>query len=163
MAFLQYHDLQQLKLNTVSPLQFKHYIASRQSSYAAHCLIELPTFICHQDDFYCFERLTSQPNFITLDSVVAEIIKLDNEQTPVIDLAGKIVLIRQADPGYDWLFGHGLAGLITQYGGANSHMAIRAAEMGLPAAIGVGAKLFDLIAVMGMVELDCINQTIRKA
>ena len=80
----------------------------------------------------------------------------------LIEASGKLVLILQADPGYDWLFGHGIAGLITQYGGANSHMAIRAAEIGLPAAIGVGEKLYEKILNMRQVELDCANHIIRE-
>ena len=78
------------------------------------------------------------------------------------NLDGKIVLIPQADPGYDWLFGYGIVGLITKYGGANSHMAIRAAEIGLPSAIGVGEKLYDNILKMKKVELDCLGRTIRE-
>ena len=33
--------------------------------------------------------------------------------------------------------------LVTQYGGANSHMAIRCAELGIPAVIGAGEKSFE--------------------
>ena len=40
--------------------------------------------------------------------------------------------------------------------------AIRSAEIGLPAAIGVGEKLYEQIADMKRVELDCANHTIRK-
>ena len=36
-----------------------------------------------------------------------------------------------------------LKGLITKYGGANSHMSIRCAELNLPSAIGVGDRLFQ--------------------
>ena len=73
-----------------------------------------------------------------------------------------VILISQADPGFDWLFGHNIGGLITQFGGANSHMAIRAAEIGLPAAIGVGEKLYEQISRMKQIELDCNNQVIRE-
>ena len=59
------------------------------------------------------------------------------------DLQGKIVLIPSADPGYDWIFSHGIGGFVTMYGGANSHMAIRAGELGIPAAVGVGEKQFQ--------------------
>lgn len=58
-------------------------------------------------------------------------------------LEGKIVFIKSADPGYDFLFTKNIAGLITQYGGANSHMAIRCAELGIPAVIGAGEKSFE--------------------
>ena len=35
-------------------------------------------------------------------------------------------------------FSRNISGLITCWGGANSHMAIRSGELGLPAVIGVG-------------------------
>ncbi len=72
------------------------------------------------------------------------------------------MLIPQADPGFDWVFGHSIAGLITKFGGANSHMAIRAAEIGLPAAIGVGEELYENISKMKILELDCTNQILRE-
>ena len=59
----------------------------------------------------------------------------------IAKLEGKIVLIENADPGYDWIFSQNIIGLITKYGGANSHMAIRCAEFGVPAAIGCRAKI----------------------
>ena len=41
-------------------------------------------------------------------------------------------------------------------------MAIGAAEAGLPAAIGVGDKLYEKISPMRGLELDCANQMIRE-
>ncbi|RLA04467.1 MAG: hypothetical protein DRQ47_03325 [Gammaproteobacteria bacterium] len=160
MSFLEYGDLEQLKLNVISVAELKERIALRKQQYAITLLIELPPLIRQEEDFYCFERFASQPNFVTINKVVALVQQLDSE--PIKDIAGKLILIPQADPGYDWLFGHGIAGLITKYGGANSHMAIRAAEIGLPAAIGVGEKLYEQIADMKCVELDCTNHTIRE-
>ena len=81
----------------------------------------------------------------------------------IINLKNKIILIENADPGYDWLFSKGISGLITKYGGANSHMAIRSAEIGIPAAIGVGEILFDKLKTYKMIELDSLNKVIRKA
>ncbi|WP_096407604.1 PEP-utilizing enzyme [Halorhodospira halochloris] len=72
-----------------------------------------------------------------------------------------MALIPQADPGYDWLFGQGIAGLITLFGGANSHMAIRAAEFGLPAAIGVGEQRYREVAQAQVLELDPPRQILR--
>ncbi|MBK1652707.1 PEP-utilizing enzyme [Halorhodospira halochloris] len=72
-----------------------------------------------------------------------------------------MALIPQADPGYDWLFGQGIAGLITLFGGANSHMAIRAAEFGLPAAIGVGEQRYREVAQARVLELDPPRQILR--
>ena len=72
-------------------------------------------------------------------------------------------MIERADPGFDWIFNQGISGLITKYGGANSHMAIRSAEIGIPAAIGVGEALFEKLKLFPRIELDCQNNIIRKA
>ncbi|TPH17083.1 PEP/pyruvate-binding domain-containing protein [Litorilituus lipolyticus] len=160
LAFLEYNDLKNWKLNVASISELKTLIAIRKKQYAITSAIELPQFIQHEVDLTCFERLSSQPNFVSALKVVGTIQCLDNQQEQ--ELQGKIVLIPQADPGYDWLFGHDIAGLITQYGGANSHMAIRAAEIGLPAAIGVGEKLYEEVSLMHQIELDCGNQLIRE-
>ena len=160
LSFVEFDDLKQLKLNTLSSVELKKYIGIRRQAHAITCAIELPSFIQREIDIYCFERFSSQPNFVSLSRIEGNIHCLNGAEHST--LKGKIILIPQADPGYDWLFGQDIAGLITQYGGANSHMAIRAAETGLPAAIGVGEKLYEEIANMHQIELDCGNQIIRK-
>ena len=70
-------------------------------------------------------------------------------------LNDKIVIIEGADPGFDWIFSQKIAGLITKYGGANSHMAIRCAEFGIPAAIGCGEQRFEQLLRSIKVQLDC--------
>ena len=77
------------------------------------------------------------------------------------NISSAIVLVRKADPGFDWIFSHNISGLITEYGGANSHMAIRAAELGLPAAIGVGSKIFDELLNSKLIKLNCRNRNIN--
>jgi phosphoenolpyruvate-protein kinase (PTS system EI component) len=54
-----------------------------------------------------------------------------------------------------------VAGLITMFGGANSHMAIRCAEFSIPAAIGCGSVLYEGARVARTVELDCAGRTLR--
>ena len=78
------------------------------------------------------------------------------------DLAGKIVLLEKADPGYDWIFSQNIAGLITCYGGAASHMAIRCAEFGIPAAIGCGKKIYDYAGGLDAVLLDAKHGKITE-
>ena len=122
--------------------------------------ITLPGQIVSEDDFVCIEQFKSEPNFITQKQIIAKVFPLDRHIAPEIDLSGKIVVIPNADPGYDWLFGRNIAGLVTMYGGVNSHMAIRVAEFELPAAIGVGEILFEKINQAETLDLDCKGRRI---
>jgi len=122
-------------------------------------MIELPQVLFQESDFYCFERYASQPNFVTGKRVEAEVLAWEGKEVSGLD--GKIVLIPQADPGYDWLFNHNIAGLITKYGGANSHMAIRCAEFGLPAAIGCGEQTFERLVAARRIELNAGEKVLR--
>ena len=70
------------------------------------------------------------------------------------------MLIESADPGFDWIFTKNPAGLITKYGGVASHMSIRCAEIGLPAAIGCGESFFNRLLSSSKIQLDCKNQQI---
>ena len=69
-------------------------------------------------------------------------------------------MIENADPGFDWIFTKNPAGLITKYGGMASHMAIRCAELNLPAAIGCGDILFENLKSSSKISLDCKNKDI---
>ena len=137
----------------------KAAIFARKEKYDLTKVIELPVLIDSSSHFFCFERHSSQPNFVGSGNVVSQAAVLDGISDT--QLSGKIVIISQADPGYDWLFGYNISGLITQYGGANSHMAIRSAELGLPAAIGVGEKIYEDLRSAKIIELDCLNQILR--
>jgi len=97
---------------------------------------------------------------VTAETVRAHLVEVENESDPALD--GAIVMIPQADPGFDWLFGYDIAGLITMYGGTNSHMAIRAAEFGIPAAIGIGEDRYQQLQGTAMIEIDCAGRTIER-
>lgn len=124
--------------------------------------VELPALLCRSLDFTQFEYSSNQPNFVGTKRVVASCVDLEQlKGDESLELEGKIALIPQADPGYDWLFGRGIAGLVTLYGGANSHMAIRAAEFGLPAAIGVGESRYAKWSRAQVLDLDASNQRVQ--
>jgi phosphohistidine swiveling domain-containing protein len=160
ISFLEYNDLKKFKLNAVDPAGLKEIVNYNQKKFQVSQLVELPGIINKEIDFYCFERHFLQPNFVTLNKICANVELLNDNNLK--SLTGSIVLIPQSDPGYDWLFGYKISGLITKFGGANSHMAIRAAEADLPAAIGVGEKFYEQITKMKLIELDCCNQVIRE-
>jgi hypothetical protein len=77
-------------------------------------------------------------------------------------LEGRILMLPSADPGYDWIFSHSIAGFITMYGGVNSHMAIRAGEMGVPAVIGAGESYYSSWSKARYLEIDCANRKVNK-
>lgn len=87
------------------------------------------------------DSYSTMPNFIGGRAVRGHLVLEPRPDHPATELQNAIVLLQQADPGFDWLFTHPIAGLITVWGGANSHMAIRCAERGLAAAIGCGEQV----------------------
>ena len=135
---------------------FSQLIEQGKEYYRIVQSIELPPLITRLEDFYGFFVPKTLPNFIGNQSIEADIVYLKNSnQTEGIQLRNKIVLIQNADPGFDWIFNYEIAGLITAYGGPNSHMAIRAAEFKLPASIGVGEVLFNKLKFAQFIQLDC--------
>ena len=116
--------------------------------------IRLPQLLTDQAGVYVIPFQVSHPNFITHKKITAPCLRLHSEIDGVA-LSGKVVIIEGADPGFDWIFSQKIGGLITKYGGANSHMAIRCAEFGIPAAIGCGEQRFDLLLRSNKVHLDC--------
>ena len=67
------------------------------------------------------------PNYITDKECYGEITELNINKK--INISNKIVCIENADPGFDFIFSHKIKGLITKYGGFNSHMSIRCSEL----------------------------------
>lgn len=122
--------------------------------------VELPPLLLSEEDFASFLYPDTVANFIGNVAITGAVVCIEKSLASANGLAGKIVLVSQADPGCDWLFAHGIAGLITAYGGANSHMAVRAAEFGLPAAIGVGERRYHQLAMSTRLVLDCQQRTI---
>jgi hypothetical protein len=112
-------------------------------------------------DLHIVPMQRSSPNFIGNKRIEAEIIELNPYQQETPSLDNKIVCIVGADPGYDWIFTRNIAGLITKFGGTNSHMAIRCAEYDLPAAIGCGEQPFEKVLKAGKVLLDCQSKCLQ--
>ena len=119
----------------------------------------LPPIISSKDDFNFVSYPSSKPNFITSKKLFSELVPVEKINDISI-LTGKIILLQNADPGYDWIFSYNPSGLITKYGGVASHMAIRCAELGLPAAIGCGELLYEKLKNASKIHLDCQNSQI---
>jgi phosphohistidine swiveling domain-containing protein len=131
-----------------------------QESHNVSSAIRLPQVLFDEEGVHVVPFQVSHPNFITDKRIDAESISLSANDSPP-DIDGKIVLIESADPGFDWIFAHNIAGLITKYGGANSHMAIRCAEFSIPAAIGCGEQKYDVCKKARKISLDCTTGLIQ--
>lgn len=132
-------------------------IEQGRARYADTLRVSLPPLIVRPEDVWAFEWPETAPNFITQKQVTAPVVGCDARER----LAGAIVCIPNADPGFDWLFAYPIAGLITAWGGANSHMAIRAGELGLPAVIGAGEVLYRRWSGAQRLHLDCAGRRVE--
>ena len=136
-------------------IDFEKY--KKQRDLNAIC--KLPYLITTSTDFFVASILISRPNFITESKVISKTFHLKREQN-TNKIKGKIILIENADPGFDWIFNHKIKGLITKYGGVNSHMSIRCHELNIPAAIGVGEESFDELISGDKIILNCKEKKI---
>jgi hypothetical protein len=132
-------------------------IEQGKARHAETLKISLPPLISRPQDVWAFEWPETAPNYITQRQVAAPVVGCDRRE----HLAGAIVCIPNADPGFDWLFAYPIAGLITAWGGANSHMAIRAGEIGLPAVIGAGEVLYRRWSEAQRLHLDCAGRRVE--
>lgn len=138
---------------------FKQLVKRNKSEHELMRSFKMAYIIRSPKDVYIVPQHRNEPNFITSKRIQAPVVFLDQNEAAA-DLAGRMVCIESADPGYDWIFTRGIAGLVTKYGGANSHMAIRCAEYAIPAAIGCGELLFDQIIKTKICVLDCEAKTL---
>lgn len=153
-------ELRSARAENVSA-RLKKLAAAGRETFDLTQAVCLPDQIHGEADLVCFEQCKAAPNFVSCKKVRGPVTALSPKTRPDVDLGGKIVLTPNADPGFDWIFSRGIAGLVTMYGGTNSHMAIRAAEFQLPAATGIGELLYGEIAKAEMLELDCASRQIR--
>jgi len=121
--------------------------------------LKLPHLITKPEDIFSFYLDGIEPNYITTNIAEGEVI-IVNSLTQKKDIVDKIVFIENADPGFDWIFSHKIKGLVTMYGGANSHMSIRSAELNIPAVIGCGPVLFEQWSKIKLLNIDCASKRV---
>ena len=157
-AFLSYDVIRALYSQSGSVADaLRESVARGRDRYALTRRLVLPPIIASPEDVFAFHLPPSQPNFITRKSVTAPVTSVGG---PPESFAGHILFMPSADPGFDWIFTRNISGFVTQFGGANSHMAIRASELGIPAVIGAGETLFRRWQKARRLCLDCANQKV---
>jgi len=133
---------------------------ARRSMAAAHAF-RLGHIIFGVRDIYVATLNRSIPNYVGIGSASGTVVQLEANTPTSVNIKNMIVCIENADPGFDWVFAKGPSALITRFGGANSHMAVRCAEFGLPAAIGCGDQIYQRIVAANSVELNCAEKILR--
>jgi phosphohistidine swiveling domain-containing protein len=148
-----FNNLEQERLRKI----IARNININNNAYKFSQYLNTPDVITNSRDFYFFHSLNSRENYITKKTKIGEIALLNNF-SDLKSVSKKIVLIENADPGFDFLFSYNIEGLITKYGGSNSHMAIRCMELGLPAIIGIGDKIYNQLSKSKKIFIDCNNK-----
>ncbi len=160
-AFLYIHDIYELYTSAKDVWDiFGNSIEKGKRNYEMARSIVLPPIIKSPEEVMQFYYPDSEPNYITINHAVGRICLLE-EGKSVGEMDDRIVLIPSADPGYDWIFSHKIKGFITMYGGVNSHMAIRAGELSIPAVVGVGAKKYEKFKKAQILEIDTAGKLVR--
>ncbi len=145
LSYISFHDIiawsSHALLRKPQEYFYEKYLQGKEL-YDIGRSLKLSYIIRSPRDIFVVPQHRNTPNFIGKGCIEKEIILLDSQTSCKENLDDLLVCIENADPGFDWIFTRSIAGLITKFGGTNSHMAIRCAEYGLPAAIGVGEVLF---------------------
>ncbi len=162
MACLDIKTILKLKNHSIAQIRdiWTRKINQEKIKKTLNDYVVLPPLIFSEYDFEIIQYNIAEPNYVTSKKLTSEIIHLKHFDETVTNLNNKIILIENADPGYDWVFTKNLSALITKYGGVASHMSIRCAEIGLPAAIGCGEILFEKLKSAHKISLDCKNKEI---
>jgi len=159
-------DIEQIDINDISYFKKNNIISlfkiAKKNNFlhSVNQLIKLPEIIVNKSNAFIGASVVSIPNFVSNEIIVAEVIYFESKNF-YHKIKNKIVLIDNADPGFDWIFGHKIKGLITKFGGANSHMTIRCNELNIPAAIGCGESMFQDIVKAKKLSLNCKNRLVK--
>lgn len=162
LAHSSLSDLDQLLSSKLEVEDFKTNIYARKAEHALLTKIKTPELITQPESILIVPYQGGTPNFIST-KIVKGLVRLN--PSPEADYftnskLPNIVVLESADPGHDWIFTRNIGGLITRFGGTNSHMAIRCSEFAIPAIIGCGEKLFEKILKAEIVEINCFEQKV---
>ncbi len=162
---LSYLDIQKILnmyfnySNYQSIQSLKDNIKQNKEEYYKNFNINLPDIITDGKDLFVQKSQKTKINFISNKIINSRII--DFKYANLKKKLNSVVCIENADPGFDFLFSKNIKGLVTKYGGQNSHMAIRCAELNLPALIGVGEENYNKIKSSKFIKIDCIQNKIE--
>src|SRR6185437_128545 len=134
-------------------------IEARKQGFSRLSFVAMPSVIRDERDLFLVALHGSVPTFLTRKTVRARVLPVSDVRTiDVKAISTSVILVEAADPGYDWVLSLRPAGMITRFGGAGSHMAVRCGELDIAAAIGCGESVFQRLKSATFVVLDCARE-----
>ena len=125
-----------------------------KQQHADDACLRMPMLLEHAHDLRAVHLPASSGHFHGQGIVEGRVILLDESSIPEMLPLHSVVAIRSADPGYEWIFQRQPAALITAYGGPHSHMALRCADAGCGAVLGLGEERFRKLVCASMLRID---------
>lgn len=122
--------------------------------HAEDARLRMPMLLKHAEDLRAVHLPASSGHFHGYGAVEGAVVLLDESSSPEQLPLQAIVAIHSADPGYEWIFQHQPVALITAYGGPHSHMALRCADAGCGAVLGLGAERFRKLVSASRLRID---------
>ncbi len=164
---LSAEDLSFLRIKNISnqhqPDDLLRLIARNRARYTGEGSIKMPLLVANRADIRANTEPALRPTFLGRGRVSGALCVIDRHTVARQIASGVVVLIRAADPGFDWIFAHPFAALVTCYGGPHSHMAIRCAELNVPCVLGCGETVYSALSVAtgATIDFDLAHMTVN--
>ena len=136
---------------------------NRRARYAREARIRMPLLLDRHTDLRRVITAPGRPAYLGYGRVLAPVISIHAHSQPSALLEGSVLILERCEPGFDWVFRHRPAAIVTAYGGPNAHVALRAHEMDCPALLGVGPEAIARICAHAGIEIDFDQKWWRSA
>lgn len=137
-----------------APAGWPARIARRRARHRDESALRMPALIDADTRLDAVVVPPGQPVYLGRGRVQARLRRVGLHTRAGEAIAGAVLLLERCEPGFDWLFNHAPAALVTAFGGPNAHVALRAHELGVPALLGVGPEALRRMAGADSLEID---------
>lgn len=135
-------------------------LAFRHSQHQVSRNLRVPGMIWEPRELYCFDIDLNVPNFFGSDTVQGDLLVVKDHCDPEL-VKGRVILLENADPGFDFLFRSEPLAIVTAYGGQNSHVAIRCLSQGIRCVTGIGVVAYEYLLEQSAVRIDFEGQKLE--
>jgi phosphohistidine swiveling domain-containing protein len=137
-----------------APATWPARITRRRARHGAESALRMPSLIDADTRLDAVVVPPGQPVYLGRGIVAGPVRRVGLHTCGDDALAGGVLLLERCEPGFDWVFAHAPAALVTAFGGPNAHVALRAHELGIPALLGVGLEALRRMADAQCLQID---------